>query len=237
MLSLTSLRKIAAEFRTSDQNVMREYLQHLLLFNLYQQEKSDALAFKGGTAFRILFGSPRFSEYLDFSSRLTRYHIQQILKQTLAMVAQEGIPWTAEESKTTTGGYFAKYRFGLHGHDLWIEFNISLRDKISPEPVLVTSPFIPAYQCMTLPVERLVWEKIDALIRRKKPRDFFDLYFLLRERRGIGEIVKQKKKLLPLVGSLDQRQVKEELRLFLPATQHAILKDFPTLLSNELKRL
>lgn len=216
---------------------MREYLQHLLLFHLYQNEKSRALAFKGGTAFRILFGSPRFSEDLDFSSSLSGYHIRQLLERVLPRITQEGMAISADESKTTIGGYFARYSFGLYGHTLPIEFNISLRDKIDPEPILVTSPFIPAYQCMTLPVERLVWEKIDALIRRKKPRDFFDLYFLLRERRGIDEIVRHKRKLLPLVESLDQRHVKEELRLFLPATQHTLLKDFPALLSNELRRL
>lgn len=237
MLSQTSLKKIATEFRTSDQNVMREYLQHLLLSNLYQHKKSGALAFKGGTAFRILYGSPRFSEDLDFSSTMTGFHVQHLLEETLPLVTQEGISWSTDEAKPTTGGYFARYRFGLHDHTLPIEFNISLRDDIAPEPVLVTSPFIPAYQCLTLPVERLVWEKIDALIRRKKPRDFFDLYFLLRERRGIGEIVKHKNKLMPLVKSLDQRQVKDELRLFLPTTQHTLLKDFPALLLNELTRL
>ncbi len=216
---------------------MREYLQHLLLFHLYQHEKSQALAFKGGTAFRILFGSPRFSEDLDFSSRLSAYHVRHLLEKTLAIIKQEGILWSSEESKTTTGGYFARYRFRLHDYYLSIEFNIFMRDDVAPEPILVTSPFIPAYQCMALPVERLVCEKIDALFRRKKPRDFFDLYFLLRERRAVGEIIKYKQKLLPIVENLDEHQIRDELRLFLPATQHALLKHFPALLLNELARL
>lgn len=237
MLSRAILDKLIADFRTSEQNVLREYLQHLLLSYLYQQEKSDGLAFKGGTALRILYGSPRFSENLDFSSSLTEYHIKKLLFQTLSCIQKENVPLSTDESKATSGGYFARYVFELYDHKVPIEFNISLRDKVIPEPTLVTSPFVSAYQCLTLPVNRLVWEKTDALLRRKKPRDYFDLYFLLRERRGIDEIVKLKKKLLSLVKSLDPRFIKDELRLFLPVTQHGLLKDFPALLFSELSRL
>jgi predicted nucleotidyltransferase component of viral defense system len=237
VLSQVILKKLTGDFRTSESNVLREYLQHLLLSYLYQHDKSSELAFKGGTAFRILFGSPRFSEDLDFSCNLGSYPIKILLNETLPCLEREGIAWSAVESKTTSGGYFARYHLNLHGQTIPIEFNISLRDKIIAEPILVASPFIPAYQCMTLPLERLVWEKIDALLRRKKPRDFFDLYFLLRERRGIEEIVRHKKKLLSLTELLDVRHLKEELRLFLPTTQHALLNHFQNILLSELRRL
>lgn len=236
MLSHSRLKQFAVDFHTDERNVIREYYQHLLLSYLYIHKKSNKLAFKGGTALRILFKSPRFSEDLDFSSDINEYHIRQMLEETLLLVEKEGIAWSTGESKTTSGGYFARYLFAGYNQTLSIEFNISFRDNITPEAILVGSPFIPAYQCMTLPVNRLVWEKVDALLRRKKPRDFFDLYFLLRERRGMEEILKQKKRLIPLVQSLDGQRVKEELRLFLPQTQHALLRDFPKLLLNELDR-
>lgn len=236
MLSENSIKNFAAEFHTSELNIMREYLQHVLLSHLYQHLKSDALAFKGGTALRVLFGSPRFSEDLDFSSNLTAYHIRNILVETLDKVKREAFIWTLDESKTTSGGYFSRYIFDLYKRNISIEFNISLRDLVKPEPILVTTPLFPAYQCMVLPIRRLVWEKIDALFRRKKPRDFFDLYFFLRERRGVEEIITFKKRIIKVVEALDAQSIKKELRLLLPVTHHAILKDFPKVILAELSR-
>lgn len=46
----------------------REYFQHLFLSYFYRQEQTDKMYFKGGTALRFLYKSPRFSEDLDFSS-------------------------------------------------------------------------------------------------------------------------------------------------------------------------
>ena len=48
-------------------NVLREYLQALVMCSLHESEAFQCIAFVGGTALRFLFGLPRFSEDLDFS--------------------------------------------------------------------------------------------------------------------------------------------------------------------------
>lgn len=48
-------------------NVLREYLQALVLRSLHESEAFQCIAFVGGTALRFLYGLPRFSEDLDFS--------------------------------------------------------------------------------------------------------------------------------------------------------------------------
>lgn len=48
-------------------NVLREYLQALMLRSLHESEAFQCIAFVGGTALRFLYGLPRFSEDLDFS--------------------------------------------------------------------------------------------------------------------------------------------------------------------------
>jgi len=48
-------------------NLLREYLQALILRSLHECEAFRPLAFVGGTALRFLHGLPRFSEDLDFS--------------------------------------------------------------------------------------------------------------------------------------------------------------------------
>jgi hypothetical protein len=47
-------------------NLMREYLQALVLRSLHECEAFRPLAFVGGTALRFLHGLPRFSEDMDF---------------------------------------------------------------------------------------------------------------------------------------------------------------------------
>jgi predicted nucleotidyltransferase component of viral defense system len=48
-------------------NMLREYLQALVLRSLHESEAFSGMAFVGGTALRFLEGLPRFSEDLDFS--------------------------------------------------------------------------------------------------------------------------------------------------------------------------
>ncbi|OGV58149.1 MAG: hypothetical protein A2283_21320 [Lentisphaerae bacterium RIFOXYA12_FULL_48_11] len=48
-------------------NILREYLQALILRSLHESEAFKCLAFVGGTALRFLYQLPRFSEGLDFS--------------------------------------------------------------------------------------------------------------------------------------------------------------------------
>lgn len=237
MLSQTSFKKLASQLHTSELNVMREYLQHVLLSYIYQQPESDGLAFKGGTALRILFGSPRFSEDLDFSSNLNGYQVKHLLEKTWGEVKKESLLGKIEELKETSGGYFARLLFELYGQLAPIEFNISLRNRIKTQPMLVTSPFVPSYQCMVLPTQQLVSEKIEALLRRKKPRDYFDLYFLLRSRLGIEVLISFKKKLQGQLQEIDSSILKRELKLFLPLTHQSILKDFLPSIQTELNRL
>ena len=48
-------------------NLMREYIQAMVLRSLHESEAFVNLSFVGGTALRFLFNLPRFSEDLDFS--------------------------------------------------------------------------------------------------------------------------------------------------------------------------
>jgi hypothetical protein len=48
-------------------NLLREYVQELILRSFHESEAATALVFVGGTALRMLHNLPRFSEDLDFS--------------------------------------------------------------------------------------------------------------------------------------------------------------------------
>src|SRR3990172_452987 len=97
MITQETIRKLAVQFRTSEfPNVVREYFQHLFLSQLYKLERADNLLFKGGTALRVIYGSPRFSEDLDFSIfRIEEYDrkkfIEDLFSAVLAEIEKMGI--------------------------------------------------------------------------------------------------------------------------------------------------
>lgn len=237
MLSLDSFKRQAVRWQTSLLNVAREYVQHIFLSYLYGFPESERLAFKGGTALRILYGSPRFSEDLDFTGHLKPFHLAQLLTQTTDRITAEGLSFQTLEAKATSGGFLALYQCPLYEEAVRLELNVSLRSRAPTEAILVTNPLIPPYQCLRLPLKEMVAEKLQALLFRRKPRDFFDLYFLLRQRLGIEAIVPCKKRLLTEVKHLDAKIIQRELKVFLPVSYHTIAAQLPRALTEELNRL
>src|ERR1700689_2098148 len=130
MLSRDSLQRQAVAWQTSFLNVIREYVQHLFLSHLYALPQSDHLAFKGGTALRLLYGSPRFSEDLDFTGHVKPYHLGRLLAQTAVKMTEETLPFETIETKPTSGGYLALYQCRLYEDVVRLELNISLRNRV-----------------------------------------------------------------------------------------------------------
>jgi hypothetical protein len=78
-----------------------------------------------------------------------------------------------------------------------------------------------------------------ACLSRGKPRDFYDLYFILRSRMAFKEIFAKdktiKKKLLEKIAR-ERLDLRYELRRFLPVSQHRLLKNFKSVLTAELEK-
>ena len=67
MLEENRIDELAVKYQTTKINIYREYIQHVFLSLLYQQKESREILFKGGTALKLVYQSPRYSEDLDFS--------------------------------------------------------------------------------------------------------------------------------------------------------------------------
>jgi len=97
---------------------------------------------------------------------------------------------------------------------------------------------VPTYNIFHLPQEFLVEEKIfDALLKRKKARDFYDLYFIMRK--GIltnDQKTRLNQKKQEIMGYAEITDFTGELSAFLPQDQQAIVRDFKSNLINELNR-
>ncbi|KAF0135104.1 MAG: hypothetical protein FD145_242 [Candidatus Saganbacteria bacterium] len=235
MISEKQIEEIAVKMQTSAINVAREYAQNLFLQYFYAQEGSEAIYFKGGTALRILYRSPRFSEDLDFStSHIDKSIIEKLLQETAIKIDEEGVLIEIEEAKPTSGGYLGEIKVSIGAINFNIMMEISSRKKkTSGETVVVENPYVSTYTVLSLKKEELIAEKIEALLDRKKPRDFFDLYFMLR-----ANLIPNKKFLklvIPLLGKT-KIDFKNELGEFLPRSFHPIIKKFPVALAQEIRR-
>mgnify|MGYP001609027102 FL=1 len=112
MLTRANLQKFTDQTQTKLENVVREYCQHLFLSHLYQLPGSEQLLFKGGTALRIIFHSPRFSEDLDFTGvKIAQHKVEELFINTLSTIEKTGIPVVLKEGKCTTGGYLGIFEF------------------------------------------------------------------------------------------------------------------------------
>ena len=128
MIENRQVQKLAQTWQTTIDNVTREYFQQLFLSRLYQEKGSDSLFFKGGTALRIIWQSPRFSEDLDFTGvNITIKGIETLMEGALAKIEMEGIQTEIIESKSTSGGYLAIFQFNASEYKSQIQVEISLR--------------------------------------------------------------------------------------------------------------
>jgi len=247
MIAQETIQKLATQQQTSEYpNIIRECFQHLFLSQLYKIEGSENILFKGGTALKIIYGSPRFSEDLDFSIfNIEQYQqekfIEDIFAKVLVEIERIGIKVElGPKPGPTKEGYYGDATFKIYDYpSVAVSINVSSRNgqDVKGEVDSIPNDFVPTYNVFHLPQEKLVEEKIDALLERKKARDFYDLYFIMRK--GIL-ILEQKKRLNSskdeIIKNAENIDFGSELGALLPQDQQAIIKDFKNNLFNELNR-
>src|SRR3990170_3407353 len=66
--------------------VVREFWEIIILKGLFDSPESKSLIFKGGTALRLVYGSPRFSEDLDFllSEDILKESFKPLIKEIIS---------------------------------------------------------------------------------------------------------------------------------------------------------
>lgn len=237
MITSKQIKELAVKLQTAEINIAREYCQHLFLSNLYLLPESEKLLFKGGAALKMIFNSPRFSEDLDFTGAdISNKKIENLLVLTLEKMNNFGVSSEILEAKTTSGGYLAVFSLFLKDFKINLQVEISKRQSKSlGEIFIINSQYLPPYSLVALKFDELILEKIQAVLSRQKPRDFFDIYFLLRSR---FIKPKQKNHLKKISALLNKSKINfsNELKQFLPISLHKTTKNFKKILLDEIIR-
>ncbi|PIP64733.1 hypothetical protein COW96_00890 [Candidatus Roizmanbacteria bacterium CG22_combo_CG10-13_8_21_14_all_33_16] len=239
MLNYSFILEKSQKERIDRVTVEREYWQLLFLQKLYQLSGSQKVYFKGGTAIRFLYQSFRFSEDLDFTSILSWKDTEKLLLEVFDFFknktnieleyVKNPVPERFELDSLKYRLFFFPYQ---SKHKTSIRIDISLREKPQTKGVSVLIPFdypIAPYPLVVhLSAKELLSEKIRALFKRNKPRDLFDLWFMLTKKTTIDdemitlkfkyypELIYNRSKLIEIVKNYNEKELKNDLNQFLP---------------------
>lgn len=236
MIDEEYLQKLAVKYQTKFPVVAREYLQALFLESFYRLPQSELFLFKGGTALRFAFRSPRFSQDLDFSALTDISIFEDLFIQVAQNLHNLGLEPELETAVKTTGGYVGAIKTILYRENIPVKIHVSQRKMFldKGERMLISTEYLPSFFIQLLEKPHLVAEKIEASMTRQKPRDFYDLYFILRA--GLLPVKDRKilEKVLPIV-SQTQINFERELKVFLPRTHWLIISGLKKNLIEEIK--
>jgi len=171
----------ARELKIDKTQVVREYWELIILKGLYESSLGRYLIFKGGTALRLTYGSPRFSEDLDFSL------IKNALKGKFSSLVKKMIAPFPELSLTDLEEKYYTYLAEMKVTQNYLPFPFRIKIEISKrqtkgyqwELKLLSSPAT-VIQVMgqVATLEQIYKDKLACLEGRAKPKDLFDLWYI-----------------------------------------------------------
>lgn len=169
--------------------IIREYLQVLMLRQIYYSGYSGDYYFTGGTSLRLIDGIKRFSEDLDFYSAIaTKREFTELTRLVTSGVSRYGID--SEYSITKRGNLFTaniyfgnieKY-YGINmrkksGLMIKIESAVPGWEITGSQEAIIGYGETFALNCLEQSI--LLADKIDALHKKPRARHIFDIIHLL----------------------------------------------------------
>jgi hypothetical protein len=185
MLTQAQIQHIAQRNDVWMQVQERDYVQHLMLGLLYA--RTQELAFKGGMALRLVYGGQRYAEELDFDGPEDAAALKTLWGKIVAGLEDVGVVAEMRRPSGSDVGYTfdVGFRGPLYdGRDcsegvVWVDVDWrpevveSCQELVHPEyddvrPFAVT----------VLMLERLLADKVRAMLVRGRPRDLYDIWLL-----------------------------------------------------------
>lgn len=176
------LSALQHKINIAPEHILREYYEMAILQTISEDSViSSSVIFYGGTALRLAFGGPRFSEDLDFvmSKNISLNKLSPVLKGICRKYPELSV--AEEYDKKNTLFAMLKIKHTALKHPRHIKIEISKRESSVQSEYRVLSsecsPFSPLIKTITL--ESLEKLKRKTIKERKQPRDWLDLWLIL----------------------------------------------------------
>lgn len=170
-------------------DVLVEYIQHELLDSIFKQKAAVHLSFIGGTAIRIVYGSERFSEDLDFDNfGLSFEEFQQLLDSVV--VDMRAKLFEVEYRFVEKGAYHCYVRFPhqlqtnnlspLVHEKILIRVDAMRKQKLREPKIFELNKFNRFRPIQVNSIDVILAQKLIAIKERhrEKGRDLYDVHFL-----------------------------------------------------------
>ncbi len=205
----------------SQKQVVREEYEMVILKTLFESETGKSFIFKGGTALRLAYGSPRFSKDLDFS--VIENFDRKKLKALLEKIADQNESLQLKEALQKRYTYFGLFRI----KEDFLKQALSIKFEVSIRPVKIRKD--KDYQLLALSskvtnltalaqVASLEWiEKEKKTIKPPRIRDIFDLWLIAQK---LGKGAKMD------FGGWEAKVVRRELHKLLPENDRRLLEQW-----------
>jgi predicted nucleotidyltransferase component of viral defense system len=210
---------LALELKIDVTQVVREYWEVIFFNRLFESPASRDLVFKGGTALRLAYGSPRFSEDLDFS--MLKDNLGGVFKEMASGLVKQFAIADITDLAAKRWTYLCEIR--ITEEYLAQPFRIKLKISRRPAPGymnelrLITSPSTPVQAlCRVATLEQLLRDKQDCITGRAAPKDIFDLWFISQK---LGIQYK------PPDTKIAPKELKRELAKYLPSEYRRVIEE------------
>jgi len=179
MVTKAELVSIARKQKLPLGMIEKDFVLTLVLREIYNSQFKNTLVFKGGTALHKLYLHKRLSVDLDFTA-LGEFDIDVF--RNILLIKEINSEIRKIRAFENSVSIDLKYISLLNYPDS-IKIDISLRENplLELKEVAVHSPYFPDFPVLTFQIEEIASEKMRALIQRKRPRDYLDMWLLLKE--------------------------------------------------------
>lgn len=219
-MDITAAQSLSQKLQISTDQVVREEYEILLLKEIFESEYGSGLVFKGGTALRLAYNSPRFSEDLDFTliKDFDREKFINFLKELEQKYPAIAAVEANEKFYTIFGLIRIKEDYLDRAFSIKVEVSkregewVEDRDYSNKVIKSEVTPLTVLAQVASL--DRILLEKEDAIKNRKAPRDVFDYWY-------INQLLKREIK--PSFEGYDKGHAKAELHRLLARTYWRVI--------------
>ena len=245
---------------TKTRGILREYLQVLILKEIYRTPSGKKLFFTGGTYLRLIHNSKRFSEDLDFyANKISKKEFENLLYKVVKELQRKGIESSVQFSHWGNM-YVSKLIFPAiekfynivskyskkTGIIIKLETNLAKWKVIQESQVI--SGFGEIYPCICTNNAILFADKIDALIKKNRARHLYDIIFMLSNKHPVDKHIlsilgikdRPENIIMKRIQSLSKEELKrqaEQLRPFLFDEQDAeLISNASDIISSLLKK-
>ncbi len=221
-MTTDDLNQYLMTLKISRDRILQEEAEMIFLDYLAKDRISNSLLFYGGTALRLAYNSPRFSEDVDLLVIKTLKFVD--FKKFINLVISKQVNWSLKDLKDKRQTMFALILINddklKNNFSLKIEIHKPVkRIKLENQLTLIKSPVSFLEPLLLVPtLSELKKLKELALLGRQKGRDIFDLWY-------ISRVLRQEFKLPAKLPIYKEKEFKNELQVFLPTKYYPVIQE------------